>query len=56
MFGQAYADYGTDIFEYDHGTATLTQTHNANDNVSAIVANPADPSVLYFGLVVEEGG
>ncbi len=56
VFGQAYADYGTDIFEYDHGTATLTQTHNANDNVSAIVANPADPSVLYFGLVVEEGG
>ncbi len=56
VFGTGYADYGTDIFRYDHATGQVTKTHNAYDEVSAIVASPADPSVLYLGLTVEDGG
>ena len=56
VFGTGYANYGTDLFRYDHATKQVTKTHNAYDEVSAIVANPADPSVLYLGLTVEDGG
>lgn len=54
VFGTNYADYGTDIYRYDHAGGQLTKNHNDYDEVSAIVASPADPSVLYLGLTVEE--
>ncbi|MDC3960975.1 sialidase family protein [Polyangium jinanense] len=56
VFGMEYQDYGTDLFRYDHATGKVTKTHNANDDVSAIVASPADPKLLYLGLTVENGG
>ncbi|MDC0747928.1 WD40/YVTN/BNR-like repeat-containing protein [Polyangium mundeleinium] len=56
VFGMEYNDYGTDLFRYDHVTGNVTKTHNANDDVSAIVASPADPKLLYLGLTVENGG
>ncbi|QRK12931.1 exo-alpha-sialidase [Archangium violaceum] len=49
-FGTYYQDYGTDIYKYNHATGVVTQTHNANDDVSSIAFSPADPSVMYFGL------
>ncbi|WP_170319477.1 sialidase family protein [Polyangium spumosum] len=56
VFGTGYNDYGTDLFRYDHGTGVVTKTHNGYDGVSAIVASPADPKLLYLGLTVENGG
>lgn len=56
VFGTGYADYGTDLYRYDHATGAVTKTHNDYDEVSSIVASPADPSVLYLGLTVENGG
>ena len=53
VFGSNYEGYGTDIFRYDHGTETVTLTHNAWDDVAAIAFLPNDPSVMYFGLSVE---
>lgn len=55
VFGTYFNQYGTDIFRYDHATGMVTKTHNAYHDVSAIVASPADPNLLYFGLTVEEG-
>ncbi|NUO48319.1 MAG: exo-alpha-sialidase [Polyangiaceae bacterium] len=54
VFGTYFQGYGTDIYRYDHATGMVTKTHNNNHDVSAIVASPADPGVLYFGLVVEQ--
>ncbi len=54
VFGTNYANYGTDIFRYDAGADELTKTHNDYDDVWAIAFSPADDSVMYFGLVVEE--
>lgn len=56
VFGTGFQAYGTDLFRYDHATGKVTKTHNAYDEVSAIVASPADPDVLYLGLTVEDGG
>ncbi len=56
VFGSNYADYGTDLYRYDHASSKVTKTHNAYDEVSSIVASPADPKVLYLGLTVENGG
>ena len=56
VFGTGYNDYGTDLFRYDHGSGQVTKTHNTYDDVSSIVASPADPTLLYLGLTVENGG
>ena len=50
IFGTGFANYGTDLFRYDAGTASLTHTHNAYDRVGAIAFSPADPSYMYLGL------
>ncbi len=56
IFGSNYADYGTDLYRYDHASGKVTKTHNAYDEISSIVPSPADPKVLYLGLTVENGG
>lgn len=56
VFGTGYADYGTDIYRYDQAQGTVTKTHNSYDEVSSIVASPADPAILYLGLTVENAG
>jgi len=53
VFGTSFQGYGTDIYRYDQTTKMVTKTHNNHHDVSAIVTSPADPSVQYFGLVVE---
>jgi hypothetical protein len=55
VFGSYFNDYGTDLYRYDHVIGQVTKTHNAYDEVSAIVASPADPNLLYLGLTVENG-
>lgn len=54
VYGTAFQGYGTDLYRYDHGTGNVTLTHNDHHDISSIAASPADPSVLYLGLVVEE--
>lgn len=54
VFGSHFQNYGTDIFRYDHVAGKVTKTHNTYDDVFSIVPSPADPSVLYFGLAVEQ--
>ena len=49
-FGTYFQGYGTDIYRYDHATGNVTTTHNSYDDVSSIAFNPADASVMYFGL------
>ena len=55
VFGTRFQGYGTDLFRYDAATKTLTKTHNANHDVNAIAFSPADPTVMYLGLEIEEG-
>lgn len=55
VYGTWYADYGTDLFRYDH-TDGLTQTHNPYDTIGAITFSPVDPKVLYLGLTEERSG
>jgi hypothetical protein len=54
VFGTYFQNFGTDLYRYDLATDTLSKKHNGYDELSAIVASPADPSVLYLGLTVEE--
>jgi hypothetical protein len=54
VFGSAFQGYGTDIYRYDHATSAVTMTHNDYHDVGVIAASPADPSLLYFGLTVEQ--
>ena len=55
VFGTFFADYGTDLFYYNHRTKELTKTHNSYDDISSIAFSPADPELLYLGLTVEDG-
>jgi hypothetical protein len=54
VFGTYFQNYGTDVFRYDARKKKVTRTHNGYDDVSSIAFNPADPSVMYFGLTTEE--
>lgn len=54
VFGTYFQAYGTDLYRYDHVTGEVTTKHNAYHDISSIVASPADPSLLYLGLVVEQ--
>ena len=55
VFGTSFQNYGTDLYRYDHATATVTKTHNSYDEISSIAPSPADPSILYLGLTSEDG-
>lgn len=55
VFGTRFQGYGTDLFRYDAATQSLTKTHNANHDVNALAFSPADPTVMYLGLEIEEG-
>jgi hypothetical protein len=52
-FGTWFGGYGTDIYRYDAATGRVTVNHNSYDDVSSIAFNPANPRVLYLGLVEE---
>jgi photosystem II stability/assembly factor-like uncharacterized protein len=54
VFGTYFQSYGTDIYRYDARRKKVTTTHNPYHDVSSIAFNPADPSVMYLGLTVEE--
>lgn len=58
VFGTHYNNYGTDLYKLDGATGQLTWTHNAvYHGLRAIEFSPADPSVMYLGLVhVQPGG
>lgn len=56
VFGTFFQNYGTDIYRYDAAKKRVTKTHNDYDDVSSIAFNPADSSVMYLGLTVEEVG
>ena len=53
VYGTSYAGYGTDLYRYDHATGMVTKTHNDYHDIWSIVSSPADPGVLYLGLVNE---
>lgn len=55
VFGTFYNGYGTDLYRYDQTTGMVTKTHNAYDEIGAIVPSPADPNLLYLGLTTEKG-
>ena len=52
-FGSSFQGYGADLYRYDDGTGSVTQTHNSYHSLPAIAFNPADPTFLYLGLGVE---
>lgn len=53
VFGTYFQGYGTDIFRYDAASRALTKTHNDHDDVGSITFSPADPSIMYLGIVEE---
>lgn len=55
VFGTYFQNYGTDLFKYDLLTHRLTKTHNQFHGISSIVFSPVDPSLMYLGLISEEG-
>jgi hypothetical protein len=52
-FGTWFGGYGTDIYRYDAATQRVTVNHDSYDDVSSIAFNPANPRVMYLGLVEE---
>jgi hypothetical protein len=52
-FGTSFGGYGTDIYKYNAATQRITVNHNSYDDVSSIVFNPANPQLMYLGLVEE---
>jgi hypothetical protein len=54
VFGTSFQGYGTDLYRYDQSTGQVTKTHNQNHGITEIVASPADDTVQYLGLVVEQ--
>lgn len=54
VFGTYFQGYGTDLYRFDARKKKVTKTHNDYHDVSSIAFNPADPSVIYLGLTVEE--
>jgi hypothetical protein len=58
VFGTYFNNYGTDLYKLDAATGALTWNHNAYyHGLRAIEFSPADPSVMYLGLVhVQPGG
>jgi photosystem II stability/assembly factor-like uncharacterized protein len=55
-FGTWFGGYGTDLFAWNARSRHLSVTHNSFDDINAIAFNPADPHVMYLGLVREGGG
>ncbi len=55
VFGTSYADYGTDLFRYDHRLGTVTRRHNSYDDFGALAFNPAAPNLVYVGIISERG-
>lgn len=56
IFGTSFDNYGTDIYRVDGLTGIVSRTHNAYHRMIGIAFNPADPSLIYFGLGVENIG
>lgn len=52
-FGTWFGGYGTDLYSYDAATQRVTVNHNSYDDISSIAFNPANPQVMYLGLVEE---
>ena len=52
-FGTYYANYGTDLYRYDHGSGDVTTRHFDYDEVKALAFSPVDPDVIYLGLSYE---
>ena len=52
-FGTSFAGFGTDLYRYDDATGSVSWTHNAYDGINSVSFHPADPAVMYLGLVEE---
>ncbi|GGR71586.1 hypothetical protein GCM10010169_14340 [Micromonospora fulviviridis] len=52
-YGTWFGGYGTDLYRYDASTGRLTSQHNSHDGIAGVAFNPADPRVMYLGLVEE---
>ncbi|MEV0808511.1 hypothetical protein [Micromonospora sp. NPDC050200] len=52
-YGTWFGGYGTDLYRYEASTGRLTSQHNPYDGVASVAFNPADPRVMYLGLVEE---
>jgi hypothetical protein len=52
-FGTWFGNYGTDLYRYDAATQGVTVNHNSYDDVSSVAFSPANPRVMYLGLVEE---
>ncbi|MGS2614823.1 WD40/YVTN/BNR-like repeat-containing protein [Micromonospora sp. LZ34] len=52
-FGTWWGGYGTDLYRYEASTGRLTSQHNPHDGIASVAFNPADPRVMYLGLVEE---
>lgn len=53
VFGMSFANYGTDLYRYDARRNEVTLTHSRYDEIGAIAFHPADPRLMYLGLVSE---
>lgn len=52
-YGTWFGGYGTDLYRYDASTGRLTSQHNPHDGIGGVAFNPADPQVIYLGVVEE---
>ncbi|MEU2611208.1 hypothetical protein ABZ570_06415 [Micromonospora sp. NPDC007271] len=52
-YGTWFGGYGTDLYRYDASTGRLTSQHNPHDGIAGVAFNPADPQVMYLGVVEE---
>jgi hypothetical protein len=52
-FSSSFGGYGTDLYRYDAGTGVWSNAHSAYDGIHSVAFHPADPTVMYLGLVEE---
>jgi hypothetical protein len=53
-FGTSFQGFGADLYKYDDATGEVTKTHNDYHRIPVVDFNPADPSVMYLGLGLEQ--
>ncbi len=51
VFGMSYANYGTDLYRYDHNRREVTLTHNRYPEIGSIAFHPRNPKLMFLGLV-----
>lgn len=52
-FSTSFGGYGTDLYRYDAESGVLDRAHTSAEGIHSVAFHPADPTVMYLGLIEE---